>query len=135
MAVAKQRGRCRDLFFIEGRALTAVGRLAGGVLVHPAEKAVTAGNDEGDHHPVALAQILHLSPGLHHLAHKFMAKNIAMFYLRDLAAVEMQIRPADRGGGNAQNDVVSVLDDRIGNRLNANAVRAVIRQCFHATSG
>ncbi|MOA55702.1 hypothetical protein D3C78_1795380 [compost metagenome] len=64
-----------------------------------------------------------------------MTKNIAVLYLRDLAAIEMQIRPADRGGGDAQNNIVSVLNNRIGNVFNANAVWTVIRQCFHATSG
>ncbi len=52
--------------------------------------------------------------GFHHLAHKFMAENITMFYLWDLAAIEMQIRSANRGGGNTQNDIVRLLNAGIG---------------------
>lgn len=73
--------------------------------------------------------------GFHHLAHKFMAENITMFYLWDLAAIEMQIRSANRGGSNTQNDIVRLLNAGIGYVFNLYVMWTVIRQCFHAASG
>lgn len=64
-----------------------------------------------------------------------MAENIAMFYLRDLAAIEMQIRSANRGSGNMQNDIVGLLNAGIGYIFNLYVMWTVIRQCFHAASG
>ncbi|ESH47766.1 hypothetical protein SEEC0006_00255 [Salmonella enterica subsp. enterica serovar Choleraesuis str. 0006] len=57
-----------------------------------------------------------------------------MFYLWDLAAIEMQIRSANRGGGNTQNDIVRLLNAGIGT-FQPYVMWTVIRQCFHAASG
>lgn len=134
MAVAKQRGRRGNLLFVQRGALPGIGILTGRVLLQTAEETVSAGNDKGDHHAIAFLQILHLCAALDDFPHKLMAKNVAVLHLRDLSAIEMQIGAADRRGRDAQNDIVGLLDNGIGDILDANMVRTVIRKCFHATS-
>lgn len=134
MAVAKQRGRRGDLLFVQRGALPGIGILTGRVLLQTAEETVSAGNDKGDHHAIAFLQIFHLCAALDDFPHKLMAKNVAVLHLRDLSAIEMQIGAADSRGRDAQNDIVGLFDNGIGDILDANMVRTVIRKCFHATS-
>ena len=134
MAVAKQRGGRGNLLFIQGGTLPGVGVFAGRVLLQAAKEAVSAGDDKGDHHPVAFSQRLHFPARLHHFAHELMAKNIAVLNFRDLAAVEMQIGSADRRGRYAQDDIVRLFNDRVGDILDTNMMWTVVRECFHATS-
>lgn len=63
-----------------------------------------------------------------------MTKNIAVLHLRDFAAIEMQIGPANRRSRDPQNNIVWLFNDGIGDILDANMMWAVIRECFHATS-
>jgi len=134
MAVAKQRGGRGNLLFIQRGALPGVGALAGRVLLQAAKEAVTTGDDKRDHHPVAFLQRLHFPARLHHFAHELVAKNIAVFNFGDLPAVEMQIRSADRRGRYAQDNIVRLFNNRIGDILDTNMMWTVVRECFHATS-
>ncbi len=134
MAIAKQRGWRGDLLFVQRCTLPAIGFLAGRVLLHLAKKAVTAGDNKGDHHAIAFLQVLHLSTALDNLAHKFMSKNITVLHLRDLSAIEMQIGAANRRGRHAQDDIVGLFNDGIGDIIDSNMVRTVVSECFHATS-
>jgi len=52
VAVAKERGRCGDLFLVQRRALPGVGFFTGRKLVDTAEEAVPAGYHEGNNHPL-----------------------------------------------------------------------------------
>lgn len=57
-----------------------------------------------------------------------MTKNIAMLNLRYLPAIEVQIGTTNGGGGNAQDDIVRLLDNGIGNIFYLNMMRTVVRQ-------
>ncbi|MNR43912.1 hypothetical protein D3C85_1625830 [compost metagenome] len=60
-----------------------------------------------------------------------MAKDVAVFKPGYLAAIQMQVGPADGGCGDAQEDIVVLQQYRVWNRLHPHVVLAVIRQCFH----
>ena len=122
------------MLFVQRRALPGVGFLAGRILLQTAKKAVATGNHEGDHDPLALLHVLHIPAGFDHFTHKLMTKNVAMLDLRDLTAVEMQIGSTNRRRRDAQDDIVRLFNDGIGNIIHANMVGTVVRECFHATS-
>ena len=96
-----------------------------------AVEAVAAGNDEGHHHAIADGDAGHRRTRLDDFAHKFMAEYLAMLGTGDLAAIEVQVRAANRRGRHAQDNIVRLLQNRIGNGLNAYPVRAMIGQSSH----
>ena len=122
------------MLFVQCGTLPGVGILTGRILLEATEETVPAGDNKGDHHAIALLQILNLCAALDDFPHKLMAKNIAVLHLRYLSAVEMQIGAADSRGRDAQNNIVGLFDDGVGDILDANMVWTVIRKCFHATS-
>src|SRR5690606_2280190 len=67
-------------------------------------------------------------------AEEFMAEDVAVLHLGDRAPVQVQVRTADRGGGDLQDDIVIGDDGRIGYGFHSNVVTAVIGKCAHAGS-
>ncbi|MNO65764.1 hypothetical protein D3C76_565330 [compost metagenome] len=131
VAEPKQRGTRWNGFLVEDRATPRVGLFTGGEQIHLAEKAAAASDNEGDHHSVAG---LHGSDGRARFfndAHELMTEDIAMLDGRDLPAIQMQVRTTDCRGGDAKDDVVAVLDNRIGDGVDFDAMRAVIGECSH----
>ncbi len=131
VAEAKQRGPRWNGFFVEDGAAPCVGGLAGGKLIQLAEKATAAGDHERDDHAVAWADCC--NPSAHFLdnTHELMAENVAMLGLRNLAAIEVQVRPADGRGRHAQDNVVGLLQDRIRNGVDLDVMGAVIGESSH----
>src|SRR5690606_17325177 len=105
--------------------------LAGGELVQQAVEAAPAGDHEGDHHAVAGPHPAHLRPRLLDDAHELVAEDVAIFHARDLAAVDVQVRTADRGRGHAHDDVVRLRERGIGHGFNADILRSVVGQGLH----
>lgn len=83
------------------------------------EKTFAAGDNKRDHHPVALANRMHASPGLDHFAHKLMAEDVTMMRTGDFAVIKVQIRAANRRRGHAKDNIIRRLDNRIGMVINA----------------
>ena len=52
--------------------------------------------------------------------------------LREEAVVDVQVRAADRGGGDAQNDVVRLFDLRIRDVIDGDFAGMVEDECFHS---
>src|SRR5690606_3886460 len=134
VAVAEQRGPRRNLLLVEDGTAVGVGGFAGGMQIHVAEEAAAAGDDEGHQHALALADGGDILAGFHHLAEEFMAEDVAVLHLGDRAPVQVQVRTADRGGGDLQDDIVIGDDGRIGYGFHSNVVTAVIGKCAHAGS-
>ena len=56
----------------------------------------------------------HLGADLDDLAHELVAEHVALAHRRDEAVVEVQVRPADRGGRDPHDRVARVQDVRVG---------------------
>ena len=93
--------------------------------------ALAAGDGERHHHPLALLERAGRS-GLDDLAHEFVAEDVARLHRRDVAIVEVQVRAADGGRGDADDRVARIEDFGIVDRIAADVVLAVPCQRFHA---
>ena len=131
VGVAEQAGAGGGGLLVEDGAAAGRAGLAGGVEGLLAVEAVAAGDGEGDHHAVALLHRVHRRADLLDDAHELVAHDVAGLHARHLAAPEVQARAADRGGRHPQEDVVAVLQDGIGDALDAHVLGAVIDQCLH----
>lgn len=118
--------------FIQDRAAPIVGGFAGGELLELAEKAIATGNHERNHHTVAALHGGDGRAGFFDDAHELMAEDIAVLHGRDLAPVQVQVRATDRGGGDPQNDVVGLFNDRIGHGIHLHLVCALVSHRSHA---
>ena len=96
-----------------------------------AEEAFAAGNREGNHDAVAYFQRLVFGADLNNFAHIFMAQHVAVFHLRNDAAIDVQVRTADGASGDLDNGVARMLNLGVGNFLAADVTLAVPRQRFH----
>ncbi|MNV47153.1 hypothetical protein D3C71_1390120 [compost metagenome] len=132
MAVAEQGRRRTDALLVHRRALAGVGGLAGRELGKPTMETLTTRNHERNHHAVARAQIHHARAHLLHYAHELMTEHVAGMQIRDLAAVQMQVRAADRRGGDTQDDVVRGGQRGIGHGIDPYILAAVVSQCAHS---
>jgi hypothetical protein len=61
-------------------------------------------------HAVADLEVLHRGPDLDDLAHELVAQDVALLHRRHEAVVEVEIRAADRGRGDADDGVAGVQD-------------------------
>ena len=94
-------------------------------------EAAAAGDHERHHDAVTGTQLCDLGTDLLDDAHELVAEHIAFLQHRHLAAVQMQVRTADRGGGDPQHDVVPGFDARIVDRVEADVLGAVVGECLH----
>ncbi len=90
-----------------------------------AEEAFAAGDGEGDHDPVADLQLAVAFADLDHLAHGFMAQDVALFHARHDPVEEVEVGAADGAGRDLDDGVAIVLDLGVGNALAADVVFAV----------
>src|SRR5690606_5051044 len=81
-----------------------------------AEEALAAGDGEGHHHPVSHLQVGHAVTDFLDDAHELVAEHHRPG-LKNATGIDVQVRPADGGGGHLENNVAIVLDDRIGHRV------------------
>ena len=92
-----------------------------------AEKAFSARDREWNHHPITDLELLICRTDLENFAHGFMAENVALLHRGHDAVEKMEVRSADRAGGDLDDGVASVLDLGIRHALAADIVLAVPR--------
>ena len=131
MAVAEQRRARGDLLFVENRTPPRVGGFAGGEQVLAAEEAVAAGDHEGHDDPVAGLERRHSGSDFLDDAHELVSKDVAVAGLWNLAVVEVQVGAADCRGRDTQQDIVGLLQLRVGSSVDSDVVSAVVGQCTH----
>ena len=105
-----ERPRCRMPQCLLGQGGVRIRVLAERPVVVPALPAVAAGNRERHDDAVADLEVLDRAPDLHHLAHELVAEDVALLHWLDEAVVEVQVRAADRGGGDADDRVALIQD-------------------------
>src|SRR6185369_6091606 len=99
-----------------------------------AEEAAAAGDGEGDDHAVAEREVLDLAAELDDLAHELVAQDVPLLHGGDVAVVEVEVRAADRGRGDADDGVAPVQDRRVGDVFYPDVVFTVPTECFHDRS-
>ena len=108
--------------------------VAGRELLLAAEEAIAAGDDERHDHALADFQPLVALAHFDHLAHEFMAEHVALLHPGDVVIVQVHVRTADRGRGDANDGVTRIDDLRIRHRLHADIVFSLPGQCAHGYS-
>ncbi len=131
MAIAEQCGAGWDAFLVDDCTAAGVGGFASGELVELAEEAAAAGDHEGNYHAVTDLQVGHPAAGLFDDAHELVAEDIARLCLWNLAMIEVQVGAADGGSGDPKDDVVFVLDERVGDIVDPDVLGSVVCQCSH----
>ena len=104
--------------------LRRVAVVAGAELLALAEEALAARDGEGDDHALALLE-RRLGADLDHLAHEFVADDVARAHGRDIAVVEVEVGAADRGRGDLEDRVARIDDLGIGDGVDADVVAAL----------
>src|SRR4029453_2288330 len=97
-----------------GLIVIRVGAFAAGVESVPAEETFATCNRERNDDPITDLQRLVVRPDFHDLPHALMADDIAALHGRNDAAVNVQIRAADRTGADLDDCIARMLDARIG---------------------
>ncbi len=109
-------------------------RLALGVELPVAHKAVPARDVERHHHPVSRGDVLHISPDLLDDPHRLVPDDVALLEPHSQYSVEMQVRAADRRRGDSDYRVRGLLEPRIGDRVHPYVFLAVPCYRFHQRS-
>lgn len=94
-------------------------------------EAAATGNHERNHDPIARPKVAHTAADLFDNAHELMAQHVAAVQVGNLAAIQMQVRTADRRGGHAQNQVVGSRQHRVGDGVDTDVLAAVVGQSAH----
>jgi hypothetical protein len=111
--------------------VAALGGLALGVepaLAHPAGAAADL---EGHHHPVAHLEVVDARADLLHDAHRLVAEDVALPHERAEGLVEVQVRAAQPAGGDPDDRVVRLLEDRVRDLFHPNVSPTVPSDCLH----
>ena len=123
MRVAEDaRGRVTEHLLRHARVR--VGVLAQRVQLVLAVPAVAAGDRERHDDAIADLQVRDAAADLDDLAHELVPEDVALLHRRDVAVVEMQIRPADRRRGDLHDRVTVVEDLGVGDVLDLDRVAA-----------
>jgi hypothetical protein len=133
MRVAEHSSARPRVLLVEDRAAAGIGVLARRIQALAAEEAVAARNREWHDHTIAHAEVAHPGPSRFNDPHEFMAKDVAVLHARHLAAIQMQVRSADRRRGYAQDDVVGLDQGRVGHVFDADIECAVVGKRLHAS--
>jgi hypothetical protein len=96
-----------------------------------AEPAGSAGDREGHDDAVTLLVLGDAAAHLDHLTHRLVTDDVTLFHGGHETVVEMQVRTADRGRGDLDDDVGGVDDLRIGNGVDTDVFLAVPNERFH----
>ena len=108
-----------------------LGRLALGEQAALAHPAVPAGDVERDDDPVADGQVGDVRTDFLDDAHGLVPEDVTGLQVRSEHAVQVQVRPADRGRGHLDDHVVGLLDLRVRNLFDPHVRVALPRQSFH----
>ena len=111
--------------------LAHLGRLALGLQPLRAHEARSAGDVEGDDHPVADLEFANVRAQLLDDAKRLVPEDVALAEERAEELVQVQIGAADPGGRDLDDHVGRLLEHRIGNRLDAHVTLPVPGQCPH----
>jgi hypothetical protein len=102
------------------------------LLAHPA---FAAGDVEGDDHAVARLQLLDAGADLLDDPHRLLAEDVALFDEHAQHLVEVEVRAADRGRGDAHDRVGRLLDRRVRDLVDAESSAASQKQRGQTGSG
>src|SRR5258708_20828936 len=108
-----------------------IGVLAERVHLLLAEEAVAAGDGERHHHAIPWAQVPDVAANIDHLAHELVAEDVALHHPGNEAAVEIQVRAADPGRGDAPDSVARIKDLPLRHGLDAYVELVVPAACVH----
>ena len=114
-----------------GAVLAVLGRLALAVELLVAHPARTAGDVEGDDDAVADRHLGDLGADLLDDAHRLVPDDVAGLHERGQRLVQVQVRAAESGRGDANDDVRRFLDARIGDLGDLHVVNALPSHCLH----
>src|SRR6185437_2045453 len=118
-----------------GVVLVVLRRLALRVPLPLAHPAAPAGDVERDNHPVARAHVRRrLRAGLFHDAHGLVAEDVTAVEERAEHVVQVDVRTADRGGGDPHDRVGRLLDLRVGYFLDPHVLGGVPHYGLHDRS-
>jgi hypothetical protein len=133
MRISKEtrRGVAPEFF---RRFAIGIASFAGRVKSLLAKKALSAGDREWHHDPIAAPEILNTGSDVNNLPHRFGTEHVAAFHLRDHSVEDMEVGPADRAGRDLDDRVADILDFWIRHRFAPNVVLAVPGQRFHGGS-
>ena len=95
------------------------------------KETAAAGDRKRHYHAVTLFYILHLCPGFLNNSHKFMP-HYHIAQLRNHTVVNMEVRTADSGGGNADDRIARIEDYWVFNIVNPDVFQFVKYCCFHS---
>src|SRR4030095_13007355 len=123
-------GRAEAVHFF-GHPRIGIGVVAKRPELFLAVETIAAGDRERDDDAIANFQFLVAAAHFHDLAHEFVAEDVALLHGWDVAVVDMQIGPADRGRGDLDDRIARIDDLRIGDAFDADVFFAVITDRFH----
>src|SRR5947208_11272307 len=106
-----------------------IGAFAAGVEPVAAKETFSARNREGHYNTITNLQVFDLGTNLDHLAHILVAEHIATFHRWNNAAIDVQVRPADRAGSDLDDGVARILNLGVGDFLAADVTLAMPGQC------
>jgi hypothetical protein len=98
------------------------------------EKALTAGNRERNHDPIALFERA-LRARFDNLSHELVTQDVSLHLAGDHSVVQMQIGAANRGRGDLDDRIACVRGFRVRGTVDANIVLAVPCECAHHVCG
>src|SRR4051812_10966712 len=115
-----------------GEGLVAIGPLANRVVLPPALLALAAGDGERHDHAIAGLELAITRTHLDHLAHEFVADDVARLHAHHEAVVEVEVGAANGAARHPDDRIARLLDDRIGHRIAADVVLAMPAEGLHA---
>src|SRR5215218_1609345 len=107
--------------------------LALGVELPVAEVAVPARDVERDDDPVSGLYVLHVGPDLLDDAHRLVPEDVALPHDRTEFAVQVEVRAADGGRGDADDGVRRLLDHGVGHFVHPHVLFAVPHDGLHGS--
>ena len=111
--------------------LADLGGLALGLQTAVAHEARPAGDLEGDDDPIPGRKVGDAGPDLLHDAHGLVTEDVAFRHERRQGFVQVQVRSAQSGAGDADDRVGRLLDDRVGNLLDPDVALSMPHGCLH----
>jgi hypothetical protein len=98
------------------------------------EEALAAADGERHHDPITDREGRDAAAHRDHLAHVLVAEDITLLHGGLKAVEQMQVRSADGGRGDLDDDVARILNGRIGDGVDANIAGRVPTKCFHVVA-
>jgi len=117
-----------------GHLRIGVSAIAGGEQTLAAEPAVATADRERHHNPVADPEVGNLGAECHDLAHVLVTEDVARLHRRLVAVEQVEVRPADRAGGDLDDRIARMLDLRVGYGVYSDIAFAVPAECAHDSS-